>query len=268
MCATRTNLAICGQTTQWINLHRTRIRPLSTSRTTYRPITRRIQPRCMCRGRTHCCPPTVPSPALDAPPSKAPRKRQAKSSEESKYGARDLLDIVQTAIKVQLFMAKHGEKGKKLVEFGNAVRALGIQGSDAVLKARLLEVLTFHEHKDPALAPPAIVKAIEGSTYEITLGAPLDQLAAQRRDYADKTDAEKDKMLQWPKTRKAERASLNRSRRTAATRRAEESDDDVEVVETPQLPPAPPAVVLESPNPLHAAAPTPLTPVVAPLRAL
>jgi hypothetical protein len=49
--------------------------------------------------------------------------------------------------------------------------------------------------KDPATAPAPIVKAIEGSHYEITLGAPLDQLAAQRRQYMDKTDAEKEKTL-------------------------------------------------------------------------
>ncbi|KAF8156452.1 hypothetical protein K438DRAFT_1986715 [Mycena galopus ATCC 62051] len=63
-------------------------------------------------------------------------------------------------------------------------------------------------------------------------------------------------------------ASLNRSHRTAATWREEESDNDVEVVETPQLPPAPPGVVPESPNPLHGAAPAPLTPVIALLHAL
>jgi hypothetical protein len=39
------------------------------------------------------------------------------------------------------------------------------------------------------------VNAIEGSQFEIRLGAPLDLLAAQRRVYEDKTDADKDKML-------------------------------------------------------------------------
>ncbi|KAJ7841221.1 hypothetical protein B0H14DRAFT_2783520 [Mycena olivaceomarginata] len=89
---------------------------------------------------------------------------------EPKYSARNLLDIVQTAIEVGLLTAKHGEKGKKLIEFGTAVHKLGIPGSDATLKSRLLEVMNFHE--DPATAPAPIVKAIEGSHYEITLGAP------------------------------------------------------------------------------------------------
>ncbi|KAJ7302465.1 hypothetical protein DFH08DRAFT_826643 [Mycena albidolilacea] len=56
-----------------------------------------------------------------------------------------LLDIVQTEIEVGLFTAKHGEKGKKLIEFGTAVRKLGIPGSDATLKSQLLEVMNFHE---------------------------------------------------------------------------------------------------------------------------
>jgi hypothetical protein len=48
--------------------------------------------------------------------------------------------------------------------------------------------------KDPAGALAAIVKAIQGTGFEITLGAPLDRLAAQRRNYAGKTDSEKAKM--------------------------------------------------------------------------
>jgi hypothetical protein len=69
----------------------------------------------------------------------------SKEPTELKYSACDLLDIVQTSMKVLFFTVKHGEKGKKLIEFGNAVHALGIKGSEAVLKARLLEVLTFQE---------------------------------------------------------------------------------------------------------------------------
>jgi hypothetical protein len=91
-------------------------------------------------------PPSTPVPDIPAP--NAPRKQPAKTSKEPvepKYSARDLLDIVQSAIKVGLFTAKHGEKGKKLAEFGTTVRALGIQGSDTVLKSRLMEVLAFHE---------------------------------------------------------------------------------------------------------------------------
>jgi hypothetical protein len=95
----------------------------------------------------HVAPASLPTPAPPPPAARVPvpkvsRKHQA---EEPKYTARDLLDIVQTGIKVQLFTAKHGEKGKKLVEFGNAVRSLGIKGSDGVLKTRLQELLTFHE---------------------------------------------------------------------------------------------------------------------------
>ncbi|KAJ7347928.1 hypothetical protein DFH08DRAFT_1001279 [Mycena albidolilacea] len=203
-----------------------------------------------------------PAPVLRVPAPKPTRKQPGNGSKEPtelKYSARDLLDIVQTAIKVLFFTAKHGEKGKKLIEFGNAVRALGIKGSDAVLKARLLEVLTFHE--DPAHAPPAIIKAIEGTTYEITLGAPLDLLAAQRREYADKTDAEKEKLLQKAAEDKRggeaiRNASLNKSRRTAAALKAQENNDDDEVV------------LVEPSTPRPVVSHAPLTPAIPPLRAL
>ncbi|KAF7373040.1 hypothetical protein MSAN_00511500 [Mycena sanguinolenta] len=198
-----------------------------------------------------------------------PARKRAKEPSEPKYSARDLRDIVETALEVGLFTAKHGEKTKKLAEFGAAVRKLGIMGSDAVLKARLLDTLTYHE--DPEQAPPAIVKAISGSSLEHMLGAPLDRLAAQRRDYADKTDAEKDKMLKQAAENKKggeaiRNASLVASRRTAAKRKAEESDDDddgaIEILDSPASAPAttptvstPPAAPVAIPVPSTLAAP-------------
>ncbi|KAJ7312701.1 hypothetical protein DFH08DRAFT_1087523 [Mycena albidolilacea] len=204
-----------------------------------------------------------PVHTLHVPAPKSTRKQPAnaaKEPSEPKYSPRNLLDIVQTAIEVGLFTAKHGEKGKKLIEFGTAVRKLGIAGSDATLKSRLLEVMNFHE--DPATAPAPIVKAIEGSHYEITLGAPLDLLAAQQRQYVDKTDAEKEKMLKKATEDKKggeaiRNASLHRSRRTAAQHMAEEeSDDDDDAV-----------VVLEAPSAPPVTPPIPLMPV-APVRSL
>jgi hypothetical protein len=61
------------------------------------------------------------------------------------YSARELFDILQTGIKVRIFAAKYGQKGAKEKEFGNTVRALGIKGSDGILKARLQDLLVFHE---------------------------------------------------------------------------------------------------------------------------
>ncbi|KAJ7827721.1 hypothetical protein B0H13DRAFT_2373675 [Mycena leptocephala] len=182
--------------------------------------------------------PMLPPP-LNVSAPKEPRKRQAKDKDkesEPKYSACNLLDIVQTALAVQIFTAKHGEKNKKLAEFATAVHKLGIEGSDGVLKARLLEVLAYHE--EPASTLAAIVKAISGSGYEITLGAPLDQLAAQRREYEGKTDTQKDKMLKKAAEDKTgskaiRNVSLNRSRRAAETRMAKESDDEVVVVTSP-----------------------------------
>jgi hypothetical protein len=87
------------------------------------------------------------TPVISAP--KEPRKRKSKAAPEPKYSARNLFDIVQIAIDIDFFTAKHGEKAKKVAELGIAVRKLGIEGSDGVLKSWLLEVLAFHEVRLP-----------------------------------------------------------------------------------------------------------------------
>jgi hypothetical protein len=70
---------------------------------------------------------------------------KGKGRKSTEYSARELFDIVQTAIKVKIFAAKYGQKGAKDKEFGNMVRGLGIKGSDGILKSRLQDLLVFHE---------------------------------------------------------------------------------------------------------------------------
>ncbi|KAJ7842902.1 hypothetical protein B0H13DRAFT_2676486 [Mycena leptocephala] len=195
-------------------------------------------------GLPHVPPTRLPSPeplpvipVVSAP--KEPRKRKSKAAPEPKYSARNLFDIVQIAIDIDFFTA-------------NMERRLR---SDGVLKSRLLEVLAFHE--DPSGAPAAIVNAIEGSQFEIRLGAPLDLLAAQRRAYEDKTDADKDKMLKKAAEDKKggeaiRNASLHRSRRTTSQMAEESDDDDVVVVEPRNAPPVPAAVPSTPLAPLRA----------------
>ncbi|KAG6895035.1 hypothetical protein C0992_003435 [Termitomyces sp. T32_za158] len=84
--------------------------------------------------------------------------------------AKELFEFVQTALEVRFFKAGHGEKGKREEEMGNMLRKAGIQGSNAVFKARLMEVLGWHQ--EPLTAPKAIIDAIEGSSWEISFGAP------------------------------------------------------------------------------------------------
>jgi hypothetical protein len=47
-------------------------------------------------------------------------------------------------LKVNFFMAQHGEKGTTLKAFGNGCHKLGIKGGDIVLKDRMLELLAYH----------------------------------------------------------------------------------------------------------------------------
>ncbi|KAJ7668276.1 hypothetical protein B0H14DRAFT_2658000 [Mycena olivaceomarginata] len=183
-------------------------------------------------------------------PESQPESRPHRSSGKP-FTAKELFDILQTAIMVQFYTAKHREKGAKLKEFGNAVRALNIQGSDDVFKARIKDLLAYHEA--PESAPPAVRNAIEGSSHEGTFGAPLDMLMAQKRLYEDKTDAQKEKLRKarfsnhfhcLPYVNSLQKAdedkqggeairnaSLNRSRRRAALE-TESDDSDDEVVIT------------------------------------
>jgi hypothetical protein len=77
-------------------------------------------------------------------PKSQPESRPHCSSGKP-FTAKELFDILQTAITVQFYTAKHREKGAKLKEFGNTVCALNIQGSDDVFKVRIKDLLAYHE---------------------------------------------------------------------------------------------------------------------------
>jgi hypothetical protein len=66
-------------------------------------------------------------------------------SQKGKYTKRQLYDLVQVALKVNFFMAQHGEKGTTLKAFGNGCRKLGIKGSNTILKDCMLELLAYHD---------------------------------------------------------------------------------------------------------------------------
>ncbi|KAJ7799692.1 hypothetical protein B0H14DRAFT_3491359 [Mycena olivaceomarginata] len=124
-------------------------------------------------------------------PESQPESRPHRSSGKP-FTAKELFDILQTAITVQFYTAKHREKGAKLKEFGNTVRALNIQGSDNVFKVHIKDLLAYHEALESVL--PAVCNAIEGSSHEGTFGVLLNMLMAQKPLYEDKTDAQKEKL--------------------------------------------------------------------------
>ncbi|KAJ6617341.1 hypothetical protein B0H10DRAFT_2218676 [Mycena sp. CBHHK59/15] len=173
-------------------------------------------------------PPRTPFTTFPVQSANVPvTKKKEKKLHTSMYMAHELFGILQTAIDVQLYTAKHGKKGVKDKEFGTAVRKHHIQGSDAVLKTRVAELLVVHEA--PEGAPDAIVKAISGSTL-----APLNLLMAQKRLYEDKTDAEKDKLKNLEDDKiggeAIRNASLNRSRCAMVVALNDDSDDEVVVL--------------------------------------
>ncbi|KAH0586209.1 hypothetical protein H2248_007465 [Termitomyces sp. 'cryptogamus'] len=50
------------------------------------------------------------------------------------------------------------------------------------------------DFQEPLTAPKAIVDAIEGSSLEISFGAPVDQCLSIKKQYEDKTDGKQEKM--------------------------------------------------------------------------
>ena len=61
------------------------------------------------------------------------------------FTGKELFELVQAAIAVKFFEAKHGEKGHKVKEMGTLLRAQGIPGSDGIFKTRMVEILAWHE---------------------------------------------------------------------------------------------------------------------------
>ena len=50
------------------------------------------------------------------------------------FTGKKLFELIQAAIAVKFFEAKHGKKGHKLKEMGSLLRAQGITGSDTMFK--------------------------------------------------------------------------------------------------------------------------------------
>lgn len=61
------------------------------------------------------------------------------------FTARELFDILQAALEVKLFQAKHGEKGEREEEMTTRIKQQGVQGSKAIFKTRLNELLIWHQ---------------------------------------------------------------------------------------------------------------------------
>ncbi|KAJ7203301.1 hypothetical protein GGX14DRAFT_570183 [Mycena pura] len=178
--------------------------------------------------------PLTPVQPLVQPPAPSTSTRRGPNSPIT---ARELLAIAQAAVDINFFAAKHGEKGAKTKQLADKVKALGYVGSPTFFRERLDEMLIFHS--DPDLAPATVRNAISASPLEPMLGAPLDLLTSQRKKFEGMSDAQREnakKKLEQDKEGGAalRAASLNRSRRTAATAVAATatSDDEVEVVDT------------------------------------
>jgi hypothetical protein len=61
------------------------------------------------------------------------------------FTAWELFDILQAALEVKLFQAKHGEKGECEEEMATRIKQRGVQGSKVLFKTRLNELLVWHQ---------------------------------------------------------------------------------------------------------------------------
>jgi hypothetical protein len=67
------------------------------------------------------------------------------SSRKHTWTARELFEIIQAALTVRVFEAKHGEKGKREEEMGELLRKMNIQGSNAVFQTWMKDMLAWHK---------------------------------------------------------------------------------------------------------------------------
>ncbi|KAJ7126041.1 hypothetical protein C8R44DRAFT_733959 [Mycena epipterygia] len=185
-------------------------------------------------------PPIPPVPSINC----SALRIKSKATKVAKYSGGNLYDILQTAINVELFTAKYGEKGTKKRSSGT--------------------LFISWASPDPASAPEVILMAIEGTTYEVSLGAPLNKLMAQRHVYEDKTDAEKEKLKKCSSSILSQKvdedkkggdairnASLNRSWCAAMACDADSSNDDIVIIDkpTPSTNPALHGMIPATPTP-------------------
>ena len=79
---------------------------------------------------------TVPSPKLNKP---------VNMKCNAHFTAKELFKVVQAASTVKFSKAKHGKKGEREKQIGNMLRKSGVQGSNAVLRTHMLELLIWHK---------------------------------------------------------------------------------------------------------------------------
>ena len=83
--------------------------------------------------------------AIQPKATSTPSKTSAATRRTAPFTGKELFELIQAAIAVKFFEAKHGEKGHKVKEMGSLLRAQGIPGSDNIFKTRMLEMLAWHE---------------------------------------------------------------------------------------------------------------------------
>jgi hypothetical protein len=72
-------------------------------------------------------------------------RKSVNPTRNARFTAKELFEVVQAAITVKFFEAKHGEKGEREKQMGNLLRNSGVQGSNVVMRTRMLELLVWHE---------------------------------------------------------------------------------------------------------------------------
>ncbi|KIM77606.1 hypothetical protein PILCRDRAFT_91045 [Piloderma croceum F 1598] len=135
----------------------------------------------------------------------------SKTSEATKkttpFTGKELFELIQAAIAVRFFKAKHGEKG----------------------------------HKGLETAPEHIIKAVEGSSYEGALGAPLYLLLSSKKKFKDLSDKKVKKLHKKVDEDKRggeaiQNASLHCSHHHAQANSNSDLDDDAHALPTSTTP--------------------------------
>ncbi|KAF9003797.1 hypothetical protein BDZ89DRAFT_1145921 [Hymenopellis radicata] len=155
------------------------------------------------RGRAPVQPAAPSDPGAENPPvpaekgtkakskgGRGPKVNKSASGRRIEFTAPQLLSMARAAQDIDLFTVARGEKGAREQEFADRCHKVGMEGSTALLLARLEEMLKWQADPD---SQPGLDKIIEASGLGPSFGAPLDALCQSKQVNATRTEEQKAK---------------------------------------------------------------------------
>ncbi|KLO08613.1 hypothetical protein SCHPADRAFT_944299 [Schizopora paradoxa] len=122
------------------------------------------------------------------------RKGGGKGGRGETFTVATCMELVRLVYDLDIFMVKHGERGKVWKKLAADLSKTGARHSVQTLQNKLNDLMDYHEDAD--LGKPNILKMMSNNKTQSFFAAPLDKLCARRAEFQDKSDKEKEKLRQ------------------------------------------------------------------------